>query len=554
MSLVSPTSTIKLFNVPWSKEDKNFKQFDSRATQTTRFNEYFSNQPSGQKYSGTEFNIIKDGVIKIPVCAYNVNKYNYMMFSNPDITSSRTYWYAFVDKVEWGSYNTAVVYYTLDAWQNYQFDITFKTSLVERMHITVTEDENNYFDYTAPEPVGFPASYGKILNPETTAQTWAPQWNLNTVSTFGVGTGSTIPFYYGGYGEGTENATGGYTWPLNNNFTSIGLYGFLDIFRDSALFQKSHLDEVINLTPVPKWVEDGAISQGVIGTDTYSEYKVYKLNKTINLVESVSNYNKPSGNTLACGYEPRNKKLLTSLGRVFVVSNVNGLKIPFKPELMPRLSDNTINIVMYYDLKPINCNKIRAEFAFYNSNDKYFNIPYGATLSIGYNSNQGIAGLINKITSITSAGMSVASTAGSVASGNVAGAVAGGLSTLQSIGNVINAFDSVYKQIGSCSDVDSVTKQAIRPQYWDFSPNEKECEYIDNYLDVYGYAVNKRLNPADAISTRNNWNYIKVAKLNAKINAPDNMANVIRQAFETGCTIWHGYIQNVGDYTGNNRS
>lgn len=548
MSLTNPQSTIKLFNVPWSKEDKNFKQFDSRSTQTTRFNEYFSNQPSGQKYSGTEFNIIKDGVIKIPVCAYNVNKYNYMMFSNPDITSSRTYWYAFIDKVEWGSYNTAVVYYTLDAWQNYQFDITFKTSLVERMHITVSEDNDNYMNYTAPEPVGFPVVVADEIGATDSYSDWEPAWNLNTVSEFG--TGSPTPFEYGGYNVGTSDATGGYAWPLSK-FGSGRLTSFLATYRDTEIFQKSHLDEVINLTCVPKWLEDYSTTYGRIDTSTYAEEKVYKSNANGFFDVTLSSF---SYTSLACGYSPRNKKLFTSLAKTLVVCNKNGLRIAFKPELMLHNSSNPVP-KFTYRMRPLNASSVKGLLFGYNDSfENTFTIPYGATLGIGYNSNQGIAGLMNKITSITGAGMSVASTAGSVASGNVAGAVAGGLSTLQSIGNVINAFDSVYKQMGTCSDIESVSGISIVPHYYDMSPTYEQCEIIDNYLDVYGYAVNKRLNPADAISTRNNWNYIKVAKLNAKINAPDDMANVIRQAFESGCTIWHGYIQNVGDYTGNNRS
>lgn len=557
MSLKEPNTEIRLFSVPWHKNDGNLIKFDSRSKQTSAFNTYLSNEhsPVIDKYVGENYNIIKDGVVKLDTNMYNINKYNYMMFKNPDISAIHTWWYAYVDKVEWLSYNSCAVYYTLDAWQNYQFDITFKKSYVERSHIPQSDDTIGR--WVAPEPVSFPASV--MNNMGHSSFNWSPAWMMNTVSTFGVGVGETLPFYYGGYEPATEDATGGYSFPLH--YLSTSVEEFIAIYRDTALFQSSHLDEIINLTCVPKWLETKAsITQldstwKMIDLDTHSEFKVYRSNQLLNQSERIEGYNPKS---LACGYQPHNNKLFTSLAKVFVIHNRNGLNIPFKPELFTAgiiNEEKTAGIVkkpsIVYDARPINLTEIKCELAGYETTEKEFSIPYGATLGIGYNSNQGLAGLMNKMTAITSAGMAVGSAGVAFGTGNIVGGIGASVGAVQSIAQIPNAFDSEYKQLGSCSDVNAVSYLFVEPQFYDKSPTYAECQIIDEYLDVYGYAIDEVMNIN--ITSRPSWNYIKVAELNANIKAPAEYSSVIKSAFESGCHIWHTSIDNVGNFGLSNR-
>ena len=152
---------------------------------------------------------------------------------------------------------------------------------------------------------------------------------------------------------------------------------------------------------------------------------------------------------------------------------------------------------------------------------------------------------------------------GSVASGNVAGMISGyknanipeflgGVSgAISGATNMIDAIGQRGINSGSSGNIMSITGGRATPKMVDISPNWAECEYIDDYLDVYGYAIQevKSVN----ITSRPSWNYIKVAKLNATINAPDEYAQVIMNAFQSGCHIWHTSISNVGNFGLTNR-
>lgn len=542
MSLTKPESEVRLFNVPWKSSDNFYLKFSSVSDQTSTFNSYFSNLSNSEKYTGTNYNIIKDGVIKLPETTYEVSKYNYMMFKNPDISSSKTWWYAFITKVEWLSYNSCAVYYTLDAWQNYQFSITYHKCFVERCHV----NNDTVGRWLAPEPVSFSASFGRKI--KDSAVDWKPAWMLNAVSDY-----NGTDFKYGGHSIANENATGGYSFPVSSFSSQSALESFIEYYKDTQLFQQSHLDEITGLTCTPKWVEDLAKTTTVgsgymLMLDIYNLVSfVYYANKLLSKSEYITGLDT---DTLACGYTPRNKKMLTSLAKVIVMHNKNGLTIPLKPELFTWESGHSKELHITYKTKPINCNSIKGDIVNYNSSDSEFTIPYGASIGIGYNSNEGTANFVNKLTSLTSLVGSAGMTIAGGLSGNPLAVVSGITGVANSVGNVENAFDSQYKQLGSCSDTISVSEDFITPEFWDKSPTLDECRIMDTFLDMYGYAINEYLTPN--LTGRPSWNYLKVAKLSAEIDAPSEYAEKIKNAFESGVWIWHTGIGNVGNFNLNN--
>lgn len=58
------------------------------------------------------------------------------------------------------------------------------------------------------------------------------------------------------------------------------------------------------------------------------------------------------------------------------------------------------------------------------------------------------------------------------------------------------------------------------PVFADVSPTDAQCRYIDDYLDVYGYAINEIGKISTYMKNRSNWNYIQVANCNIKVSAP----------------------------------
>ena len=83
-----------------------------------------------------------------------------------------------------------------------------------------------------------------------------------------------------------------------------------------------------------------------------------------------------------------------------------------------------------------------------------------------------------------------------------------------------------------------------------------ECGPIDDFLDLYGYAINEWHPISTWKHTRKYWNYIQTVDCNLKVNAPAPEAASIRSMFNSGVTIWH-YVNNnfdsFGNYSLNNR-
>ena len=116
-----------------------------------------------------------------------------------------------------------------------------------------------------------------------------------------------------------------------------------------------------------------------------------------------------AGSTLACGYSPRNKKMLTSMCRVYIVYNYNGFSQPLRPEFIKGKS-----IKMTAEMRPIGSNGFKLKLKNYaKPAESVFDVPYSFEMQIGYNENGGVQGSLNRMNAV----------AGAI--GNVAGFVTG---------------------------------------------------------------------------------------------------------------------------------
>lgn len=561
MSYTRPESTIVLFNVNWTKGDNNFLKFNSVEDQTSQFNTYINNESS--KFSGTKYNIIRDGVIQIDANLYAVNKFNYMRFSNPDITdSTRTYWYAYIDRVEWLSYNSCNVYYTLDAWQNYQFDITFKKCFVERSHVA----DDTIGSWLAPEPISVTPQYEKKISIDTGTSfdslDWTPQWVLHSTSKKvnddyeykGTGSGGTLTAEYGFFVDSTTDiqniikdygrksaseiasdvgqSSGNTTWKdwINAIFAGTAGTDAINslIATTSVADLQDHRNELIGLYAIPKWLK---------GSSSTPSNNVQSKSVTLSLDTT----------KMACGYEPRNQKMLTSMCKGYSIYTENGFKIALKPELFTSAKPS---VTLYASQMGTDGFLLKVG-NYANPSNSCHRLNYSCQSRLGYDANTGLDKTLNQLSTAIGAIGTVANVAGSASAGNYLGVAQGVGSAIQNATNMIDAIGQRGVNTGSSGNLLSITDTRPVPQIVDISPNRAECEFIDSYLDVYGYAINEvqTIN----ITSRPSWNYIKVSKLNAKIKAPDEYAQVIMNAFQSGCHIWHTSIDNVGNFGLNNR-
>lgn len=145
-----------------------------------------------------------------------------------------------------------------------------------------------------------------------------------------------------------------------------------------------------------------------------------------------------------------------------------------------------------------------------------------------------------------------ASLGANLASGNVGGAITSGVAAVSSIFSasreITSAFNSKVATKGNQSDTNSISSENCKFRLVDCSPLYHECGPIDDFLDLYGYAINEWGKISTWKDTRSKWNYLQTVDCNIKVNAPAPEAASIRGMFNAGVTIWHS-ISDFGNYS-----
>lgn len=546
MAVTHPTTRLDLFTVPWGKpeECRAIVDFPTAAAQVAAFDDL-----AKKGVSATKFNYIKkDQAFRIEGNFARFEAFNYCRYQNRDFVNrqgNKKWYYAFIDRVEYIAQDIAMIYITTDYWQTYQFNITYYKSMIARGHVKVSEDTVGR--WLQPEPVGAPADYEKEIDVFSAGDSWVPYWSVVSVSRPpGAGESDWI---YGGYGK-LESMTGQYAGFVYDNAT---IQKLIDVYAGETDRRK----DIITFRCVPYWVYSALKNNGYVIPVTVNgkEINYCKENITITLDTEAE----IAGNTLACGYSPRNKKMLTSMCRVYVVYNYNGFSQPLRPEFIKGKS-----IKMSAEMRPIGSNGFKLKIKNYaKPAESVFDVPYSFETQIGYNENGGVQGSLNRVGSVLNAAGAVAggavSLGANIATGNVAGAITSGVGAVSSIFNasrdIANAFNSKVASKGNQSDTNSISSENCKFRLVDCSPLPDECGPIDDFLDVYGYAINEWRSISSWKHTRKYWNYIQTVDCNIKVNAPAPEAASIRSMFNSGVTIWH-YIDTFdtfGDYSLNNR-
>jgi len=575
----SPNGVLYVGAVKWSNDYKNIMLFKNK----TKRNEFMTENLTLLKnnvifYSPNNYIDIR-GKIK------NVEHLNYCYFVN-DSDISNTPYFCFITNYEYIAPRTTRLYIELDVVQMYLYDVTFYQSYIERAIIKKSDDTVGA--NTLPEPISANVDH---FNEISTAQgdigsdDYSPRWVLHMASKYNTttneyeytGNGSNNTFgEYGAYIASTQamaniiaqygrkspqtiaaevgQATGNQTWKdwLNSVFDGSALSDAVEGLKitTSVADLQDHRDEFIGLYAVPKWVidkYDGNTSD------------LDNRNVETSLHYSISNSDIDSGGSNQ--YTPRNKKLLTSICRAFVLANKNGVKIPFKPELF-----TSTNVV--FTLRAI----AMATNGYQYYTDQYEDITvghgeivYNSERRVGYDANTGL----NKTLNAISAGQSLLNTGMGAAAGiaGAPGAASKALAIGNAVGNIaqagISAIDQIGAQVehfGSNGDLLRTRGKFAMLHFYEVFPKRDQMQAIDNYFDMYGYTIAKHYNPMKYMFVyengaynrekplRTQWNYIKTNDINIRLNAPSDYENAIKAIFNAGVTIWHKY-DDFGNYS-----
>lgn len=557
----APKTEIYFLNVPFGNDYKHVLSFTSEEKQISTFKNI-------AKKHITDTNIVKkDTSIKIQGHLGEFEQFNYIMYKNASV--SNKWWFAFIESVTYGSDDVTNINISTDVWQSYLFDRKLYRSFVNRSHVPKSEDTPGR--WLAPEPFNFSPQETKTIDSVLTSAQWEPQWVLHTTSKYnestkkyeykGTGVNGTLSGEYGIYVNTPEEiqsvlknygrksveeiasdvgqSSGNVTWQqwVNAIFSNQAIKDAVEGIKATTSIAdlQDHRNECIGLYAIPKWAKtDG---------DPNNNIKYISDSLTVDM------------NKLACGYTPKNKKLLTSICKAFVVYNRNGFQVPLRPELI-RLSGGKLNVTI--GASPMGTQNYVLYLGSLGGTDSYkditkvwHKIPYSCQNRIGYDSNTGLDKTINALTGVTGFVSTVGSGVANIAAGDAMGAVSSAGGAAQSSVAMIDALGQKGVSTGASGDITSITDGRATIRFADVSPLKDECEMADNYMEQFGYSIQETLNLNNYINCRSNWNYIQTQNVNLKINGTAGDEAKLRNIFNSGLTIWHN-IDTYGDYTKSN--
>lgn len=580
----SPNGKLYIGTVKWSNDYKHVMLFDTRIKRNEFLESHLTKIRDDFVYADP------NGYVDIKGDIADVETINYAYYKN-DSDMSGTHYCCFVTHYEYIAPKTTRLYLEIDVFQMYHYTTTYYQSFIDRAIVSKSVDnqQKNFL----PEPVSAPLIFESVVNDILTQADWQPVWVLHSASYYNSSDGE---YHY--EGKGTNNTYGEYGRFINsqsemktllkmygrkpigealntlleqinddiNNFSANGktvlrtiIQGMLsggvstvsqwnDMTGLSTMSEalniseyQDHRDELIGLYAIPKWLYDGYHDAG--GDTNYADNQRIDVSKTTTEQTPGTTLN-INTSTLANGYTPRNKKMLSSVCRAYVLANKTGLQIPFKPELFG--SHSTAQLHLY------GITMATGGYQYYVTNYEdyqkaYGEVAYNSERRVGYDANTGI----NKALAVIGAGVGIASGVGQVASGNVGGMLAGAGNIGQNLVSAIDSLGTKEQHFGNNGDLLRITGARPQLHWYELNPSESECQAIDNFFDMYGYSIQKHQNPSSYFNNRSNWNYVKTNDINMRVEAPSNYENKLKSIFNSGVTIWHTY-NNFGDYSQTN--
>lgn len=513
------------------------------------------------------------GFIRVEKPMSTMINVGYMRFKNSAFENK--WFYAFVKNVEYINNITTQVNFELDVMMTWMGTFHLAECYVERQHTlgdeigaNIAEEDINYGEYIteASSMTAFFGSYKigvyRSYNPEYDA----------------------IP--------SQELAQGTYA-PLIRNFYSLDTTGLdaIDVLlydQDSGLVPKNRIDEVINMKLVPEhWDSTTDLTPP---TDLFSVDKPY---------HTIGGGVGDNGETdTANRYVPRNKKLFVFPYKYLEVENCEGESTIYKYEYFNSLPDHESTGVAYFQIMGTSCTpevNIMCTPKDYNgeayawddsiSMKSFPNLAWNVDMYKAYLAQRDstIFGNIaaNAITAVVGGALTGAINGGAsgmmstavnemrdkpapmlspseralgsaVVSGSSAGisSVGSGAKTL--ISDTINSMlgGSIPARFPSQTRGSSESNLMVQSRNKNFyfrckSITKNYAMMIDDFFDMYGYAIKQRLVPN--MNARPYWTYVKTIGCTVHGNLPADDGAKIESIFDSGVRFWKNH-NHIGMY------
>jgi hypothetical protein len=489
MAFTALTAVRLLHGVPLFPDNKNQMTFANAEAQMNFFAGKTVKQFNNLTYQR------KDRRIAVPENVENLMDINYVMFQNADYGNK--WYYGFVTNVEYMNSNSAWVYFDIDAYQTFQFDIQLLTSFVEREHVA----DDTVGKHTLPEGL----ETGPYI---ATTESHSPAGPLNI---YIMATESLDQPYW------NEPAiVGGFPVPVY--WASLGS---VDGFTVTAL------KEIIN-----SYAQAGKMDAIVAVFTAPSNFVSTKEGVRVETWNMASR---------SLSFTPKNNKMYC-YPYCCLVAECMGQGIEMQYELFSGSPTATIRggfgVNMQVSATP---NNYAGEQVNLENMMTLKDWPVCAWVN-NYYQNWLAQNKANIAIGTTKA---VIKTVGSLVTGSIGGIASSandiaGLLAEQYTHSIIPD-----QMVGSANagDISAVSRmlgfysycKSVRPEYG---------QIIDNYFTMFGYKVNTLKVPET--NSRESWNYVKTINISIAGNVPSNYMEQIKSMFNSGVTLWHGDY--IGDY------
>lgn len=587
---LSGTNIRLLSNVPFSNDYKNTRWFDTKASQES----YFTNKPVVHSMNQANFQRI-DGYHYVAVNE-NIDDLwgtNYLMFRNAQYNNK--WFYAFVTKLEYVQKNTTKVYFQIDVFQTWKFDMNFKPSFVVREHCKLWNADGSPVINTIDEGLNYGIEYDTVYAKHfelNGGYRWLVMVTKTPVHTDGetgidpsyIGVPQPLSYYVVPF-KGNKTPTillgsNGYavTPPTRilkelytnekatNNIVSLFVSEHIGLSVDVRLSSGGSPD-VMTINP----------SNATVSSVVIQDSSIYMLH-----IKGLENFNAKvtsiSEDKYASYTKPKESKLLMYPYTVLVLDDFRGSRMEYKNEyieekgikITTKGSLGVTNKVSYgidkYSTRGTSTvyQKTNNEHALFNtsSNDiPIINDMLTAFLQGNKNSieNQKSSILFNGSMNAVSNGLSML---GSLPKNPVApvdplALAQGAVNMTQGVGNTVLELQGIEAKqqdignmppqigkMGSNTPYDYgngysgiwVIKKQIKPEYQ---------EILGNFFNMFGYKVNRVKTPN--FHTRKYWNYVETKNCNITGNFNNNDLQELKAVFDNGITFWH--TDDIGNYS-----
>lgn len=523
----TPISTIYLCNVPFDNSYKNVVYFEDKTTQQSYFQsklkKTFSNyltvratRADGSLQSSVKVNCNIEALRLLPV--------NYMYFQNPN--HGTRFFYAFITSMKYINEETTEIFFDIDVYQTWLFDVTLLSSYVVREHAETDIIGQNI----VPEKFTFEDfKYRKAI--ADSDNTVLDEWGYLVISSNDISDGGERGIVRSGIYQGLHF----FYFPSSQAYE---MNQFLDDLEEAQG------DCILCISVLPKFCANIDESSGTnyIGVSSKPREYTYNIFTEYEAFES---------------YTPKNNKLYTYPYYSLVVLNHAGQEATYALECFTDNLDiqfklygdvcvnSTVTCVPQYYKGIVNnydCGISISGFPQCSFNSDTFKLwlaknQYGIGMDL-------LGGALN-------IGAGVAS----MASG--AGMGVGALQAVNGATQIMGTFNTIYQASREPNKTNTGSAKnnlltAMKLNKFDFYYKfirREHAETIDNFFTMYGYQTNKVKVPN--VSSRPCFNYVQTIDCNISGGIPNDDMQKLKSIYDAGVTLWKPNAV-IGDYTQDN--